>query len=116
MKKAITLALLLITVLSGWLAYSKIRQSRRNAAYHAAIGPFLQDLPVGMPRADVEKYLRLRSVKYHAINNGETYLIKIGEESPGNLWCEPWIVNIAIEFDSSDTLRDVHIRKFGTCL
>lgn len=80
------------------------------------MGPFQRDLPVGTSRVEVKKYLNSRSVSYHAIDDGATYLVEIGEEPAGNLWCEPWTVNIAIEFGSSDEIHEVHIRKFGTCL
>jgi hypothetical protein len=34
----------------------------------------------------------------------------------GNLLCEPWNVYVALEFDTTENLRDIHIRRIGTCL
>jgi hypothetical protein len=119
MRKILLLILLVIAVASAWLINSKVTQARRETVYRAAIAPFQQDIPLGMTRAEVGKYLESRTVSYHATRldaaSGDTYLIKIGEE-PGNLICESWTVYIALEFNSEDKLRDIHIRKIGTCL
>jgi hypothetical protein len=116
MRKGIAFALLAVALLSAWFAYSKVMQARREATYRVAIAPFQRDLHDGTPRLEVENYLRARNAQYNAIDFGQTYLIEIAEEPPGNLWCEPWQVYIALEFGPSDILKDVHIRKLGTCL
>ena len=116
MKKGVALAVFAVALVAGWLSYSKHVQARRDAAYRVALAPFQRDLHVGTSRTDVEKYFRLHSVQYNAIDDGQTYLVEIAQEPPGNLWCEPWRVNVAFEFGSTDTLNAVHIRKFGTCL
>jgi hypothetical protein len=133
MRKITVVAVFALTLVSTWLVYSKVTQSRRETAYSAAIAPFQHDLHLGMARADVEQYLHSRGANFSWINFGqdaETYIIKIGEE-PGSLVCEPWRVYIALEFsssvqttvvparkelDPSDKLRDIHIKKLGTCL
>jgi len=119
MSKGTAFALLAVALLSAWFAYSKVTQARREATYHAAIAPLKSGLPVGMDRAEVKKYLDSHRVDYHAARYGgrdeDTYEIKIGEE-PGNLVCERWTVYIALEFNAADKLREVHIRKIGTCL
>ena len=118
MKKVVAFAVAVALRVSAWLIYSKAAQTRREAHYREAIAPFQRDLHAGMTRAEVEKYLDSQSVKYHVVSFGqgtETYETKIGEE-PGNLVCEPWQVYIALEFNSSNTLKEVHIRKIGTCL
>jgi hypothetical protein len=118
MRRVVALGVALIALVSVGLIYSKIAQARRETAYRAAVEPYQRDLPVGMPRADVEKYLASRHVEYHAASYREgytTYELKIGED-PGNLVCEAWQVYIALEFNSSDKLAEVHIRKTGTCL
>lgn len=73
-----------------------------------------------MDRADVRKYLDSQAVAYHAVryggNDADTYEIKIAEEPSHSLVCEKWIVYIALEFTAADKLRDLHIRKIGTCL
>jgi hypothetical protein len=119
MRKIIAFAVLGIIAISSWLTYSKVTQARRETAYRAAIAPFQRDLHTGTGRADVKKYLDSRKVDYHVVRYGgseaETYEIKIGED-PGNLVCEAWNVYVALEFSSADTLRDVHIKRIGTCL
>jgi hypothetical protein len=119
MRKFITLVALGVIVGSVWLIHSKVTHARRESAYRSAIAAFQHDLPIGTTRAEVNKYLGARKVDYHLVryggSDGDTYEIKIGEE-PGNLVCEPWNVYVALEFSSADILRDVHIRKIGTCL
>jgi hypothetical protein len=119
MTKSIAFALLAIVLVSGWLGYSKITQARREATYRSAIAPFQRDLRVGMGKTAVQKYLDSRRVSYRAVgfagNDADTYEIKIGEE-PGSFVCDPWNVYIALEFSPTDKLREVHIKKIGTCL
>jgi hypothetical protein len=45
----------------------------------------------------------------------QTPEIKIGEDAD-ELLCEPWNVYVALEFDTTEKLRDIHIRRIGTCL
>jgi hypothetical protein len=132
-RRVIALAVGAVVVFSAWLAYSKVAQVRRETAYRAAIAQFRRDLSRGMARANVEKYLDSRRVEYHWVYDGgsaESYFVKIGED-PGSLVCNPWKVYIALNFDASDRLsgggadfkldpsdklRDVQIKKMGTCL
>jgi len=120
MRKGLVVAVFLAVLGSTWLAYTKVTQSRRDASYRAAIAPFQRDLNLGMDRADVRKYLDSHAVAYHAVryggNDADTYEIKIAEEPSHSLACEKWIVYIALEFTATDKLRDLHIRKIGTCL
>jgi hypothetical protein len=112
------LVVFVIATFATWFAYSRITQARRNNAYRAAIATYQRDLPLGMARADVKKYLETRKVDYlyrFRGNDVVTHEIKIGED-PGNIVCEPWNVYIALDFSSADTLREVHIRRIGTCL
>jgi hypothetical protein len=132
-RRVIALAVGAVVVFSAWLAYSKIAQARRESAYRAAIAPFQRDLSPGMARANVEKYLDSRGVEYHWVYDGgsaDSYFVKIGEEA-GSLVCRPWKIYIALDFDASDRLsgggadfkldpsdklRDVQIKRLGTCL
>lgn len=113
MRKGIALAFVALALVCAWFAYSKVTQARREAA------PFERDLAVGMDRADVKKYLDSRRVDYHTVRYGgsdaDTYEIRIGEE-PDNFPCEHWTVYIALEFNATEKLREVHVRKVGTCL
>ena len=108
-----------VSLIAAWLAYSKVAQARRDASYKIAIAPFQRDLHPGMDRAEVRKYLDSHGVICHTVryggSDGDTCEVKIGEE-PDGLFCEPWVVNVALEFSSADKLRDIHIRKIGTCL
>ncbi len=130
MKKIVTLAILGLLILAAWLTDSKARRARRQSTYRAALAPFQHDLPLGMPRADVEKYLRSRGMQYSWQNGvkAAAYLVTIGEE-PGGLACGSWRVYMALEFESSDLtkdghaaldpsdkLDDIHIKKLGRCL
>jgi len=109
----------LIVASSAWFVYSKIAEARRESTYREALIPFQHDLQVGMSRMDVERYLKTRNTDYHAVRYGgsgaDTYEIKIGED-PGGLFCERWTVYVALEFSAAYTLREIHIRKIGTCL
>ena len=111
--------LVVVGLVSAWLVHSKITQARREATYRTAIAPFQRDLRVGMDRAEAQAYLRSRGVDYHAVRYGgskaDTYEIKIGEE-PDSFPCEHWTVYVAVEFDAAEKVREVHIRKTGTCL
>jgi hypothetical protein len=63
--------------------------------------PFKRDLTTGSSRSDVERYFHSRNLIYNATSYSRdtgTDQIEIGEEPPGNLWCEPWRVYIAFEF------------------
>jgi hypothetical protein len=120
MKKMILFTFIGATVLvSVWLTGSKMAQSRRDSTYHKALSQFQHDLPVGTPKDEVKKYLDSRNVQYFADKRGgsrtEALEIKIGED-PGGPVCEPWDVYIALEFSSGEVLRQVHIRRSGTCL
>jgi hypothetical protein len=121
MKRTSKFGLVIITVLivgSGWFAYSKVAEVRRESTYREALIPFQHDLRVGMSRADVERYLKNRNIDYHAVSYGtdaDTYEIKIGED-PGGPFCKSWNVYVALEFNAAYNLQEIHIRKIGTCL
>ena len=120
MKKMILFTFIGATVLvSVWLTASKAAQSRRDSAYHKALFQFQHDLPLGTPKDEVKKYLDSRNVQYFADKRGgsriEAFEIKIGED-PGGPVCEPWDVYAALEFSPDEVLRQVRIRRTGTCL
>jgi hypothetical protein len=118
MKRRVVLIVVFgAALISTWPIYSSIRQARRDAAYRAAIAPFQRDLRVGMPEAEVKRYLDSRHVEYYPVRlDGKdrlTYEIKVGRED--SLICE-WNVYIALEFGPTNGLTEVHLRKIGTCL
>jgi hypothetical protein len=117
MKRNIAYIAVFVAALAlTWPVYLKVVQARREAAYSAAIAPFQRDLRIGMARADVEKYLDSRHVRYYLVrvagSDGPTYEIEVGEES---FICE-WNVYVALEFGAADTLTLIHVKKEGTCL
>jgi hypothetical protein len=119
MKRIVALLSLVVLVLASWAIYSKVIQHRRDAAYAAAMAPFKRDLRSGLSRTDVADYLTSRNIVFNGVKvggaEGLTYEVQVGEE-PGSLVCESWTVYVAMEFDASDRLTEVHLRKVGTCL
>ena len=121
MRKVIAFTILgAVVLISAFLVRSKANQVRRETSYRTAVSSFQRDLHMGMDRADVQKYLDSRRADYHSVRYGgsdaETYEIKIGEEPANSLVCEDWDVYIALEFTAADKLREIHVRKIGTCL
>jgi hypothetical protein len=108
-----------VALVSVWLIGSRVAQSRRDFAYQKALSQFQRDLPLGTPKGDVKKYLDSRDVRYFADKRGgsriEAYEVTIGQD-PGSVVCERWDVYIALEFSSDDVLKQVRIRRTGTCL
>jgi hypothetical protein len=121
MKKIIGFSVLgAIVLISVLVIRSKVNQARREASYRTAVASFQRDLHIGTDRADVQKYLHSRKVDYHAVRYGgsdaDTYEVEIGEEPSYSLVCEDWEVYVALEFTVADKLREIHVRKIGTCL
>jgi hypothetical protein len=116
MRKAFKIIAVICALLGVFFVYSRATQAHRDRTYREKLVPFQRDLHVGTTRLEVERYFHQHDLIYNAIDSGDTYLIQIAEEPAWEPWCEPWMVNIAFEFDSSDRLTDIHIRKFGTCL
>ena len=127
-----TLAACLISS-SALLIYVNRKRERRGAVYSAAIAPYRRDLPIGMTKADVGKYLDSRRVSYTAHywglrpDAGWSYAIKVAEEPAWRFPCTSWSVYIALDFKSktpqfarpnepSDVLTEVHIKKLGNCM
>ena len=119
MKKRIAMiAIFGAAVISTWLIYSRVTQNRREKAYRSALAPYQRDLPPGIAREDVDKYLDTRYVPHYPAslgnNNGVRHQIKIRED-PSSLVCE-WNVYIVLSFSPADVLTDIRIEKEGTCL
>jgi hypothetical protein len=117
MRKRVVLIVVFVSALvSSWPIYSRIRQAHRDVVYRAAIAPFQRDLHVGMSEPEVRQYLDSRHVEYNQVrfggSDGPTYEIKIGEQD--SLICE-WEVFVALEFGPTDALKEVHLRRIGTC-
>jgi hypothetical protein len=122
MRNGTIVAIFAIVLASAWFIVPRVRQARREAAYQMALAPFQRDLPIGMERDNVKKYLDSHHVEYREIDDafggygGPTYEIKVGEE-PANLVCGPGDVYVALDFGAPGSLKEVHIRKqLGRCL
>jgi hypothetical protein len=96
------------------------QSSTREASYRTAVASFQRDLHIGADRGEVQQYLHSRKLDYHLVryggNDADTYEIKIGEEPSNSLVCEDWDVYVALEFTAAAKLREIHVRKIGTCL
>lgn len=118
MRKS-AVAVFVVALVATWLTYSKVVQARREGSYRVAIAPFKRDLRIGMDRAEVKNYLSSHSVICTTVryggSDGDTCEVRIAEE-PDGIFCDPWTVYIALEFSPDDKLREIHIRKIGTCL
>jgi len=123
MRRGVALVVFAVALIAAWLGYSKYTQAKREASYRTALAPYKRDLTVGMDREQVIAYLRAHAVMCHTVryggSDGDTCEIEIAEEPVGlfeRLFCESWTVYAAFEFTSGDKLREIHIRKIGTCL
>ena len=135
MSRKIVVATVAILVCgAGLLTVKQLRwkaaQARRDAEYARVLSSYQQALHPGMVRADVSGYLTSHNISYTSISWGggaPAYAIKIGED-PSNKWyCDHWTVYIGIEFRPlsseknedplpTDVVREIHIRKLGSCL
>lgn len=105
-------------IVSAWFVRFRIQQSRRNAAYELALGPFKRNLAEGTVKEEVEAYLRSHKIAYNEVRIGghpaETLEVKIGED-PSTMVCD-WDVYVAMDFTKEDRLNKVYILREGTCL
>jgi len=115
--KVVVIGCVITVLLASDMLYQHIMQARREAIYETSIAPLKRDLSRGMTKADVEQYLTARHIEHNHVGEieGERIEIQIGEE-PGSLFCEPWRVYAALEFNEQSHLTDIHIVKVGTCL
>lgn len=119
MKKAIAVVAVLVVLVAVWEAHARITQGRRDASYRNRMAPYQHDLRLGMEKEEVDHYLQVHGTPcypvYYGGTDGETCEIKIAEE-PDWLFCDRWTIYVAFEFDRAKKLRDIHLRKVGTCV
>ena len=122
MRRCVAFVVFVVALIAAWIGYSKYTQAKREASYRTALAPYKRDLTVGMDREQVTAYFRAHNLICHTVryggNHGDTCEIEIAEEPVGlleGLFCESWTVYAAFEFTSADKLREIHIRKIGTC-
>lgn len=125
---------LLLALSAGVAVRSHVKseaKKRRDVAYEAVLSAYAQHLTPGMPRKQVEEYLRARGAPFTQMcclqQRTLADLVKIGEED-APWYCSEYRVHIAFDFaaiephDSleaydSDILKTITIfRQFGGCL
>lgn len=123
MRRSLALIGCAAALIVGRIGYSRYAQAKREAAYNAALVPYKRDLTLGTGREQVMAYLRARGALCHTVRyggtDGDSCEIEIAKEplvGPDRLFCESWRVYVAFDFTSADKLREIHIRKIGTCL
>jgi hypothetical protein len=92
------------------------------------MAPYEHDLPLGTPRADVQKYLESRGIKYFEIGRRSrlhpegSYAVNLGPVS-GDIFCD-WSAFVVLDFEllgsssspasmPSDPVRGVRIAKIA---
>jgi hypothetical protein len=125
-KKGIAVAAVASILILLWFAYS----ARREERYRATLAHYENELAIGTPRAEVQKYLDSRGVQYlrdfqwvaWQPDGLHSIAITLGPAS-GNLGCT-WTAYLELEFELSnhsirgdaalsDRLRAIRIRKIG---
>ncbi len=89
-----------------------------------ALIPYQRDLPIGMSRDDVDKYLIFKHVNFTGVPGREpsdaaSYEVYLGEEPGESFVCDRWNVYILFEFKMalpSDTLREIRLQEIRHCL
>ena len=127
LRKIVVVIFAALVVFSGWHYCAK---TRRDARYREILSVYRRELQSGMRRAEVRSYLDSKNVQYRPVfgpsGGAWAYEIKIGEEPAYSLVCWSWTVYITFDFRTSvkealeplqdDTLKEIRIRKAGTCL
>jgi hypothetical protein len=140
LKKVIIASAVIIIALFAWLVSMKLERerrelktilARRDAAHRTALAPYLHDLPLGMSRADVDRYLASKNMTHFTVwgdraTDGASYELSRSEEPGDGFACDRWYVSIGLEFKSSggsrelalpsDILREIHTKQIGHCL
>ncbi len=93
-------ALFIVTVLVAvsfvWLRAS-LRERKRQANYRATVAMYSRDLPLGITRDAVEKYILIHGAKPESDQqptspNAHDIMVRLGEQPP------PWYCNRVIVF------------------
>jgi hypothetical protein len=114
-RKIVPVVIVAAVTVAGYLVYDHIEHDRIDAAWAQELHQFERDLPVGTLRPDVEKYLDARRM-FPRLRNDRNYEVKIGEQAGDGLVCASWNVYLLIQFDSTDKVSDIRLRKVGRCL
>ena len=107
-----------------WQRESQAAWARSDAAEKAALAMYRRDLPIGTPRAEVDRYFVSKNIAHFTLpgerpTDGGSYEVRLPDEPGDGLVCNRWTVSISFEFKVAlpdDTLREIHIKRIGTCL
>jgi hypothetical protein len=123
MKKTLVIvALLLVSLVGGgsvWFVRHKRAEEKREAIYRAALTDFERGLHLGMPRAEVEKFLVSRNLSYSRPSGA--IWVKIGTDPNFYFICDAGVY-VDLEFSylkgrveptSLDNLKSIALRRFG---
>ena len=103
----IAAALLIVCVLGIKSVIEKRAARKRQTEYEAVLREYSGALKSGMPRREVEYYLRLRCRSFRQMccigvpRNAYPDIVKIGEEKPP-CYCNKYNVYVAFEFETTE--------------
>ena len=103
----IAAALLIVCVLGIKSVIEKRAARKRQTEYEAVLREYSGALKSGMPRREVESYLRLRGRSFRQMccigvpRNAYADIVKIGEEKPP-WYCNKYNVYVAFEFETPE--------------
>jgi hypothetical protein len=104
---AIAAALLVVCVLGIKSVIEKRAARKRQTEYEAVLREYSGSLKSGMPRREVESYLRLRGRSFRQMccirvrRNAYADIVKIGEEK-APWYCNKYNVYVAFEFETTE--------------
>src|SRR6266446_3338876 len=120
MKKPLVIAglalVLLLAAVSAWCVRSQRAEESREAAYRAVVADFEGSFRLGMPRAEVEKFLISRKVNYSP--RSEDIYTRVGLDP--HFLCDA-TVYVVLEFNHLprqvepaplDTFKNISIMRF----
>ena len=103
----IVAALLIVCVLGIKSVIEKRAARKRQAEYEAVLREYSGAVKSGMPRREVESYLRLRGRSFRQMccigvpRNAYADIVKIGEEK-APWYCNKYNVYVAFEFETTE--------------
>src|ERR1051325_11636983 len=97
MNKVLSIAAAVLILFGVYVFYSWIKDERRESSYQATVIRFKQDLPPGIDRVQVVRYLDTHHLKYSEVvfgfDKSTSYEIQI-DELPPSLVCGTWKVYV----------------------
>lgn len=130
MRVVNVLLAIIVIGLGIWFAHTRDVKARQQATHEAAVTPFQRDLPIGTSRADVEKYLQSRGLKYSATwESGKrswSDVVELEKQVDATGRCVSKSTLVSLEFNSSgqsandlpqptDKLQHIYADNPGPC-